>query len=115
MKRIYLDWGVVSYLKKDEYAELRSLLLSNMDKLFMVYSPAHLEDLMKSKGEPQFDDDIKMLSNLVGDHLFNIDKGLVLPYRANPEDFCRHYVDNSMGAELYRKLYSRPIHCGSCF
>lgn len=95
MKRIYLDWSVVSYLKKDEYAELRSLLLSNKDRLFFVYSPAHLEDLMKSKGEPLFDVDIKMLSDLVGDHLLDIDKGVVLPYRVTPEEFCRGYVDNS--------------------
>lgn len=95
MRRIYLDWGVVSYLKKDEYAELRSLLLSNKDRLFMVYSSAHLEDLMKSKGEPQFDDDIKMLTDLVEDHLLDIDKGMVLPYRVMPEEFCRGYVDNS--------------------
>lgn len=60
MRRIYLDWGVVSYLKKDEYAELRDLFLSNKDRLFFVYSSAHLEDLMKSKGEPQFESDIRM-------------------------------------------------------
>lgn len=95
MKRIYLDWGVVSYLKKDEYAELRDLFLSNKDRLFFVYSPAHLEDLMKSKGNPLFDDDIKMLSDLVDDHLLDIDKGVVLPYRVTPERFCQVYVDNS--------------------
>lgn len=95
MKRIYLDWGVVSYLKKDEYDELRNLFLSNKDRLFFVYSPAHLEDLMKSKGEPQFENDVKMLSDLVEDHLLDIDKGAVLPYRVTPEEFCRGYVDNS--------------------
>lgn len=95
MKRVYLDWGVVSYLKKDEYAELRNLFLSNKDRFFMVYSPAHFEDLMKSKDEPQFQDDIKLLSDLVEDHLLDIDKGVVLPYRVTPEEFCRGYVDNS--------------------
>ena len=95
MKRIYLDWGVVSYLKKDEFAKLRSLLLSNKDRLFILYSPVHLDDLMKSKGEPQFENDIKMLSDLVEDHLLDIDKGVVIPYRVTPEDFCRNYVDNS--------------------
>lgn len=95
MRRIYLDWGVISYLKKDEYAELRSLLLSNKDRFFIVYSSAHLEDLMKSKGKPQFDEDVKMLSDLVEDHLLDIDKGVVLPYRGKPDDYCRIYVDNS--------------------
>ena len=95
MRRIYLDWGVVSYLKKDEYAELRDLFLSNKDRLFFVYSPAHLEDLMKSKGEPQFESDIRMLSDLAEDHLLDIDKGVVFPYRVTPVEFCRGYVDHS--------------------
>ena len=60
-----------------------------------MYSPAHLEDLMKSRGEPQFDDDIMLLSNLVDDHLLDIDKEAVLPYRVTPEEFCQGYVDHS--------------------
>lgn len=94
MKRVYLDWGGVSYLKKDEYAVLKDLLLSNKDRLFLVYSSAHLEDLMKSKGEPQFDDDIKMLSDLVEDHLLDLDKSNVFLNSVTPEDFCRNYVEN---------------------
>ena len=95
MKRVYLDWGVVSCLKRDEYAELRNLLLSNKGRLFFVYSPAHFEDLMRSKDKPQFDDDINMLSNLVDDHLLDIDKGVVWPYRVDSKEFCRNFVDNS--------------------
>ena len=95
MKRVYLDWGVVSYLKKDKYAKLRNLLVLNKDRLFLVYSSAHFEDLMKSKGEPQFNNDIQTLSDLVDDHLLDFNKGVVWPYRATPEDFCHNYVDNS--------------------
>lgn len=95
MKRVYLDWGVVSYLKRDEYAELRSLLFLNKDRLFLVYSPAHFEDLMRSKGEPQFENDIQMLSILVDDHLLDFNKETVLPYRVTPEDFNRGYTDYS--------------------
>lgn len=94
MKRIYLDWGVISYLKEERYAELKNLLLSNKDRLFFVYSPAHFEDLLQSKGRPQFDNDIKMLSDLVEDHLLDIDKGVVLPYSVTPENFCCDYDDN---------------------
>lgn len=94
MKRIYLDWGVVSNLKKDGYAELKNLLLSNKDRFFIIYSLAHFEDLMKSKGEPQFENDIKMLSDLAEDHLLDIDKGVVYLYHETPENLCRSYVDN---------------------
>ena len=34
MRRIYLDWGVVSYLKKEEYAELRL-----RPELYFVFYP----------------------------------------------------------------------------
>ena len=95
MKRVYLDWGIVSYLKKNEYAELRNMLISNKDRLFFVYSPAHFEDLMKSKDEPQFNNDIQMLSNLVDDHLLDFNKEVVWPYRVTPEEFNRGYVDYS--------------------
>lgn len=95
MKRVYPDWGIVSYLKKEEYDVLRNLLLSNKDRLFFVYSSAHFEDLMRSKGEPQFNDDIQMLSDLVGDHLLDFKKEVVWPYRATPEVFNRDYVDYS--------------------
>lgn len=95
MKRVYLDWGVVSYLKKDKYAKLRNLLVLNKDRLFLVYSSAHFEDLMRSKGEPQFNNDIQTLSHLVDDHLLDFNNGVVWPYRATPEDFCHNYVDNS--------------------
>lgn len=95
MKRVYLDWGVISYLKKDKYAKLRNLLVLNKDRLFLVYSSAHFEDLMKSKGEPQFYKDIQTLSDLVDDHLLDFNKGVIWPYRATPEDFCHNYVDNS--------------------
>ena len=110
MKRVYLDWGVVSYLKKDKYAKLRNLLVLNKGRLFLVYSSAHFEDLMKSKGEPQFNNDIQTLSALVDDHLLDFNKGVVWPYRATPEDFCHNYVDNS--SKLPRassaKLYVYP-------
>lgn len=104
MKRVYLDWGVISNLKKDEYAKLRNLLLSNKDRLFLVYSSAHFEDLMRSKGEPQFDNDIQMLSNLVDDHLLDFKKEVVWPYRATPEEFNRDYVDYS--SYLSQDIYS---------
>ena len=104
MKREYLDWGVISNLKKDEYAKLRNLLLSNKDRLFLVYSSAHFEDLMRSKGEPQFDNDIQMLLNLVDDHLLDFKKEVVWPYRATPEEFNRDYVDYS--SYLSQDIYS---------
>jgi len=90
MKRIYLDWGIISNLKKKEYADLRFFFLSHKDRLFFVYSPAHLDDLMRSEGDPRLLEDLEMLTSLVDDHLLAFDKKEVKPYRVAPS---RYYVD----------------------
>lgn len=94
MKSVYLDWGVISSLKKEENDYLKSLLLSNKDRLSFVYSSCHLEDLMRSKGAPQFDSDIKMLSNLVDDQFLNYKEGKILLERVTPEECCAYYTEN---------------------
>lgn len=43
MKRGYLDWGVISNLKKPEYDNLSQFLISHKGELFFVYSTAHLK------------------------------------------------------------------------
>ncbi len=94
MKRIYLDWGVISNLKKEEYTTLRELLLSNKDRLFFVYSSAHFEDLMRSKGDPRFESDLRMLTDLAGDHFLDIDNnGITHPYRVLPEQISKDYSE----------------------
>lgn len=88
MKRIYLDWGVISNLKKAEYADLREFFLAHKDRLFFVYSPAHFDDLMRSDGDPRQREDLNTLVSLVDDHLLAFDeKKLVKAYRAKPSDY----------------------------
>ncbi len=89
MKRIYLDWGVISNLKKPEFAEVRDFLLSHKRELFVVYSPAHFEDAMRSDGDDRLSKDIEMLESLVGDHLLCYGKGVTRPYRATPSLYYR--------------------------
>lgn len=95
MKLVYLDWGVISSLKKEENNCLKVFLLSNKDRLCFVYSPCHLEDLMRSKGAPQFDSDLNMLLNLVDDHFLNYTEGKIWLERMTPKECCESYVDNS--------------------
>lgn len=88
MKRIYLDWGVISNLKKPEYADLREFFLAHKDRLFFVYSPAHFDDLMRSDGDPRQREDLNTLASLADDHLLAFDeKKSVKAYRANPSDY----------------------------
>lgn len=84
MKRVYLDWGVISNLKKDAYSHLREFFLSHKDRLFFVYSRAHFDDLMRSEGDPRLNEDLDMLTSLVDDHLLELDKRVVKAYREMP-------------------------------
>lgn len=36
MKKVYLDWGVISNLKKPEYDHLRQFLISHKGELFFA-------------------------------------------------------------------------------
>lgn len=64
MKRIYLDWGVVSNLKRQGYGDIMDFFLSNKEELFIVYSPAHFVDAMRSEGDERFCQDIETLEAL---------------------------------------------------
>ena len=87
MKRIYLDWGIISNLKKEENADLREFFLSHKDRFFFVYSPAHFDDLMRSEGDPRLEEDLDTLTSLVDDHLLSFDRKGVKPYREAPYQY----------------------------
>lgn len=99
MKRIYLDWGVVSNLKKPEFAEIRDFLLAHKGKLFFVYSPAHFEDAMRSDGDERLFQDIQTLESLVDDHLLAYNtKAVVQPYLASPWVYYRNHTESNLDA-----------------
>ncbi len=91
MKRIYLDWGVISNLKKPEFAMVREFLLSHKGELFFVYSPAHFEDAMRSKGDGRLFQDIQTLESLVDNHLIAYVKKTAHPFLETPSEY---YQDN---------------------
>ena len=96
MKRVYLDWGIVSNLKKPEFAGIKEVLLSNKGDLFFVYSTAHFEDAMRSRGDERLMQDIIMLESLVDNHLLAFQKNTTHPYLATPTE----YYQNNKGRDL---------------
>jgi hypothetical protein len=71
MIRIYLDWNVISNLKRPEYKELKDFIDEHKEHFLFPYSPAHFKDLMKSflPDNDYFEQDIKTLEYLSGEHL----------------------------------------------
>lgn len=49
MLKIYLDWNIISYLKNEEYHELRNYITQVKDYFIFPYSRAHIQDLYQSK------------------------------------------------------------------
>lgn len=89
MKRIYLDWGVVSNLKRPEYREIKDFFLSNKEEIFFVYSPAHFADAMRSEGDERLNQDIETLELLAHDHFLSYTVDGVRPFLATPFEYYR--------------------------
>ena len=87
MKRIYLDGGVFSNLKKPEFTDLREFFVTHKRELFFVYSPAHFEDLNRSVRDERMLQDIHMLESLVDNHLIAYDRNTAWPFLATPSDY----------------------------
>ena len=96
MKRIYLDWGVISNLKKPEFAKVREFLLSHKGDLFFVYSPAHFEDAMRSKGDERLFQDIQTLESLVDNHLIAYVKETTQPFLLTPSEYYCNNKDRNL-------------------
>ena len=96
MKRVYLDWGVVSNLKKPEYADIKEFLLSNKGNLFFVYSTAHFEDAMRSRGDERLMSDIQTLESLVDNHLLAFNKKTAHPYLSTPTEYYQNNKDRDL-------------------
>ncbi|AEE51091.1 hypothetical protein [Haliscomenobacter hydrossis] len=96
MKRIYLDWNVVSNLKRESYQKLKELLLDKNYSLLIPYSSAHFDDLMKSnmEGNVYFNQDMENLTTLCGDHLLTWDLKLgIIPSKCLLENYQIDHVD----------------------
>lgn len=96
MKRVYLDWGVISNLKRPEFAEVREFLLSHKGNLFFVYSPAHFEDAMRSKRDDRLLQDIQTLESLVDNHLIAYNKKTAQPFLATPTEYYHDNKDRNL-------------------
>lgn len=71
MIRIYLDWNMVSNLKRPELKELKDFISAHKHYLQFPYSPAHFNDLMKSyrPDNELFFEDLNTLQFLSEKHL----------------------------------------------
>lgn len=98
--RIYLDWNIFSFIKRDEFKELRLKLESLSEYAIFPFSPAHFTDLMKSyspdgSNAERFQQDLNTLSLFCGDNYFCWDKEKqrTMPFLATPQQIFEERKD----------------------
>ncbi|MCF2495615.1 hypothetical protein [Dyadobacter chenhuakuii] len=101
MIRIYLDWNVISNLKRPEYKQLDDFIIGHKEQLLFPYSPAHFKDLMKSYSldNQQFDSDLAKLQQLTEKHFFGLKDNYVVPLFGTPEEYFRYEIESLQNAD----------------
>lgn len=96
MIRIYLDWNVISNLKRPEFRTLDDFLIRHKEQLLFPYSPAHFKDLMKSYSPDnlQFDSDLAKLQQLTGKHFLGLKDNYVVPLFGTPEEYFQYEIES---------------------
>lgn len=78
-----MDWNIISYLKGDEYKDLRNYIAQVNNFFIFPYSMAHIQDLYQSKSPTnivKFEQDLDTLTTICQTHLLNYDNNSDAPY-----------------------------------
>ena len=104
MLKIYLDWNIISYLKEEEYIDLRDYIAEVKDYFVFPYSRAHLQDLYQSKSPTntvKYEQDLETLTDICETHLLEYNNGTDAPYPY--ECTPRQYIEKeSLTLQAYK-------------
>ena len=104
MLKIYLDWNIISYLKEEEYIDLRNYIAEVKDYFVFPYSRAHLQDLCQSKSPTntvKYEQDLETLTDICETHLLEYNNGTDAPYPY--ECTPRQYIEKeSLTLQAYK-------------
>lgn len=90
MLKIYLDWNCITHSKnEDEFSFIHDLAKNYGDLFIFPYSTAHIRDLMVSRNPLnfEFENDIKLLTQICGNHLLVFEDEQVQPKFCYPNDY----------------------------
>ena len=104
MLKIYLDWNIISYLKKEEYIDLRNYIAQVKEFFIFPYSRAHIQDLYQSKSPTnvvKFEQDLDTLTEICQTHLLEYNYNIDAPY---PYEYTpRQYIEReSLTLQAYK-------------
>lgn len=95
MIRVYLDWNIISNLKKPEFQEIAQFIQENKDCFQFPYSPAHFHDLMKSyqPNNEFFQKDLESLEYLSEKHLLRWGKDGIEVLFGTPKEYFEGQIE----------------------
>ena len=109
MLRIYFDWNCITHLKDSEGEKLFDYIISNKPNYIFPFSPAHFEDLQRSRPcknreNKDYYKDLTILHNICDNHLimFDNDKKRVLPFAATPYEYIEKAGDTDTWDDILR-------------
>ncbi len=109
MLRIYFDWNCITHLKDPENKKLFDYIMSNKTFIIFPFSPAHFEDLQRSRPCRDIDNkdyykDLAILQYICDNHLimFDNDKKRVLPFAATPYEYIEKAGDTDTWDDIFR-------------
>ncbi|MGG6231995.1 hypothetical protein [Tenacibaculum sp. SDUM215027] len=102
MIRIYLDWNVISSLKRPEFKEIKDFIFKHKKHLQFPYTPAHFTDLMKSYNPNNnlFNVDLETLEFLSEKHFLRWEKDSVKPLFGPPSEYFEYEKNKDDISEL---------------
>jgi len=102
MIRVYLDWNVISNLKRSEFKDIKNFISNHKKHLLFPYTPAHFTDLMKSYSPSNqfFNEDLETLEFLSNKHLLRWGKDGIEPLFGTPSEYFEGEKDKEDISEL---------------
>ena len=110
MKKLYLDYNVISYLRSGKIPMLTNIFEGSSKEQIVVFSPAHLEDIAASAKRDKIDStiidaEIDFLAKIAGRNALRpINYNDLVEYDETPQDCYKRVVDNYDANELAEAL-----------
>ncbi|NTV70122.1 MAG: hypothetical protein HGA71_08260 [Azonexaceae bacterium] len=115
MKRLYLDFNVISYLRSGLQPTLTAAFNQSAKDQLVVFSPAHLEDIAASAMRDMTPQsitkaEIEFLAEIANRNALRpIDRNRVVLYSESPQDCYARVVDQYDGNDLAEQIEAAVI------
>jgi hypothetical protein len=96
MVSVYLDWGVISELRKDNYPELETILFQS-DKFLVPYSQSHINDLLPKNNSELINEylnmDLEYLSRISKNNLLTFSNSMDILEQKEPKELYQKSIE----------------------